>query len=297
MKKLISSFLLLFVLLVSGCQPASTTAPGNTPSPQSTNTRQPVTLRLAMLPILDALPIYVAQEKGYFEQAGLKVDFIPANSALERDQIMAAGQADGLINDLVSVVLYDRDQAKLQVVRFAQVASKDHPMFRIIASPHSGIKSPADLAGVEIGISQGSVIEYVTDRLLQAEGLSADQINTVAVPKIPDRLTLLENDGLKAATLPEPFSTQAINAGGTVIVDDSTHPEYGNSVISFTTSVIDAHPEAIKAFLAAVDKAVADINCFLRIKSRHTPATASRPRRSSMMSFPGRLISKLLPGR
>ncbi len=259
LKEKVTSILFLFVLLISGCAPGSAVT-SNAATQTPTNSEKPVTLRMAMLPILDALPVYVAQEQGYFQEAGLTVDFVPANSAMERDQIMAAGQADGIINDLVSVVLYDRDQVQLQVVRFAQVATKEHPMFRIIASPHSGIQNVADLEGVEIGISQSSVIEYVTDRLLQAEGLAQDKIQTIAVPKIPDRLTLLGNDGLKAATLPEPFSTQAIAAGGTVVLDDSSHPEYGNSVISFRKTVIDEHPQAIKAFLAAVDKAVAAIN-------------------------------------
>ena len=43
-------------------------------------------------------------------------------------------------------------------------------------------------------------------------------------------------------------------------MDDSAHPEYGFSIYSFRVSVIDAHPEAIKGFLAAIDEAVALIN-------------------------------------
>jgi len=35
---------------------------------------EPTTIRLAVLPILDALPMYVAQEQGYFEDENLVVD-------------------------------------------------------------------------------------------------------------------------------------------------------------------------------------------------------------------------------
>ena len=250
---------MLLTVLASGCQTMATPSPTSFSS-STAHLSEPVTLRMALLPILDALPIYVAQEQGYFKDAGIDVQFVPANSANERDQIMAAGQADGIINDLVSVVLYDRDQVQIQVVRFAQESTKDHPVYRIVASSQSGIHSVAELKNIQIGISQSSVIEYVTDRLLQAEGVPPDQIQTIAVPKIPDRLALLANNGLKAATLPEPFSSQAVLAGGNVILDDSSHPEYGNSVISFRKSVIDSHPEAITGFLTAVDRAVAAIN-------------------------------------
>jgi NitT/TauT family transport system substrate-binding protein len=249
-------FPIVLSIFLAACAPAAQT---QTPT-FGLDLAHPVIMRLALLPILDALPIYVAQEKGYFKTAGLQVEFVAANSAVERDQLMAAGQADGMINDLVSVVLYDRDQVTVQVLRFAQLASKGFPVYRIVASQQSGIQDVNGLRGVEIAISQGTVIDYVTDRLLTAAGLSPQEVKTIAVPKIADRLSLLANGGLKAATLPEPFATQAVKAGGKVILDDSGHPELGNSVISFRKSFIDANPAAVKAFLSAVDKAVADIN-------------------------------------
>jgi NitT/TauT family transport system substrate-binding protein len=217
-------------------------------------------LKIAVLPILEALPMYVAEQEGYFAANGVKVEFIPVQSAAERDQIMAAGQADGMINDLVSTLFYNKDQVQIQIVRFARTATPEFPQYRILAAGNSGIKTVQDLKGVPIGISEGSVIAYTTDRLLQAEGLKPDEIKTVAVPKISDRQTLLASGELKAANMPDPFSLLAISSGATVIVDDSKHPEYGNSVYSFRKAVIDEHQQAVKGFLAAVDKATADVN-------------------------------------
>jgi NitT/TauT family transport system substrate-binding protein len=104
------------------------------------------------------------------------------------------------------------------------------------------------------------VIAYTTDRLLQAEGLEPGQIQTVAVPRIPERLSLLASGELKAANMPDPFSLLAIQGGATVITDDSQHPEYGNSVYSFRKAVIDGQPEAVRGFLAAVDQAIEVVN-------------------------------------
>ena len=44
------------------------------------------------------------------------------------------------------------------------------------------------------------------------------------------------------------------------MLDDSKHPEYGFSVISFRKDVIDANPEAVKGFLAAIEEATALVN-------------------------------------
>jgi len=82
----------------------------------------------------------------------------------------------------------------------------------------------------------------------------------LAVPKIPDRLALLNSGELKAANLPDPLSSLAIQGGAKVIIDDTSHPEIGNSLISFSRRVVDEHPEAIKAFMAAVEQAAAEIN-------------------------------------
>jgi NitT/TauT family transport system substrate-binding protein len=219
-----------------------------------------VTLKIGVLPILDALPMYVADSQGYFAEQGVTVEFVPVASAAERDQLMQAGQIDGMINDLVSTMLYNKDQTQIVVVSFARIATADFPQYRVLAAKDSGIETVADLAGVPIGVSEGTVIEYTTDRLLEAEGLTSDEIVVLAVPKIPDRLALLDSGELQAANLPDPLSSLAIQSGAKVIIDDTSHPEIGNSLISFSKSVVDEHPQAIKAFMAAVEQAASDIN-------------------------------------
>ncbi len=221
---------------------------------------EPATLRLAVLPILDALPMYVAQEQGYFEENGVMVEFIPVGSAAERDQIMSAGQADGMINDLISTLLYNQDTTQIQVVSFARVATSEFPQYRILAAKDSGVDSVEGLKEVEIGISEGSVIEYTTDRLLEAEGFAPAEINTIAVPRIDLRMSLLDSGELEAANLPDPLASLAIQGGARPILDDSSHPEFGNSLISFRKAVIDGNPDAVRGFLAAIDQATLDIN-------------------------------------
>jgi len=232
-------------LVVAGCAPAPST---------------PMTIRIGVLPILDALPMYVAQTEGYFTEAGVTVDFVPVASAAERDQLMQAGEIDGMINDLVSTMLYNQHGRQIVVVRLARTATDEDPQYRILASKDSGLTTPADLAGVPIGISEGTVIAYVTERLLTAEGLAPEDIATVAVPKIADRMSLLDSGELRAATLPDPLSSLALQGGARLIIDDTAHPEYGNSLISFRAAFVDESPRAVGSFLAALEKAVQAVN-------------------------------------
>jgi NitT/TauT family transport system substrate-binding protein len=141
--------------------------------------QQAPALRIAVLPILDALPLYVAQQEGYFEAEGIPVDLIPAGSAAERDQLLQAGQVDGMINDLVALALANREGTNLVAVRYAMVATPEFRQFGILASGTSTLMVPGDLRHVPVGISEGTVIEYVTDRLLLAEGLLPSEIKTL----------------------------------------------------------------------------------------------------------------------
>jgi NitT/TauT family transport system substrate-binding protein len=239
--------IVLFAVLLSACGGA---APA----------KEDPALKIAVLPILDALPMYVAAAQGYFKDAGITVEFVPVASAVERDQVMQAGQVDGMINDLTSTVFYNKDAQKIAIVRFARTASADSPQFSLLAAKDSGITSPDQLKGVEIGISQGTVIEYLTQRILENAGLATDDIKTTNVPKIPDRLQLLSEGKLQAAVLPEPAATLAEQGGAIRVIDDSSLPSVGTSEISFSTNTLKSKPETVKKFLAAIEKATADVN-------------------------------------
>ncbi len=238
----------LAALLVAACGPAATP------------TMEPVTLKIAVLPIIDTLPMYVAQQEGLFAKHGVNVELVPVASAPERVQLEASGQVDGSINETLSVMQFNKDSVQMQAVRYALRPAAGYGHFFILASGQSGITSPEQLKGIEIGVSQGTVIEYVTERLLQAEGLAADEIVTVSVPKIPDRMALLASGELAAGTLPDPLGALAVQSGAVIVLDDSAHPEYGFSVYSFRKEFIDAHPEAVMNFLLAIDEAIALIN-------------------------------------
>jgi NitT/TauT family transport system substrate-binding protein len=218
------------------------------------------TLKIAVLPIIDTLPMYVAQQEGLFARYRVNVEFIPVASAPERDQLLAAGGADATINETLAVMLFNKENVQMQVVRYALRPTAGNGHFFILVSAQSGILSVDGLKGVEIGVSQGTVIEYVTERLLQADGFTSEEIKTIAVPKIPDRMALLASGELLAGVMPDPLASLVVSQGGVVVADDSSHPEYGFSVISFRKDVIDANSEAVQGFLAAIEEATGLLN-------------------------------------
>lgn len=235
---------LALLLLISGCGRQAGTPP----------------LRVGVLPILDTLPVFVARQERIFAEYDVEVELISVASAAERDQLLQAGKLDAIITDLVALALYNRDGPRVVAVRYAMRPTPAFPQFRVMTAPGSGISEPRELAGVPVGVSEGTVIEYVTHRLLEAEGLSADQVETVAVPKIPERMALLRAGELKAATLPEPLASLALQDGARVIADDSQHVDTSCSVYALRRKTVETRPEAVRGFLMAISQASAAIN-------------------------------------
>ncbi len=219
-----------------------------------------VTLKIGLLPIVDALPFYVAEARGFFGAGPERIVAVPVGSALERDQLLQAGEIDGVINEIVGVASFNRDKVQMRIIGMARAAEKGHPLFRVLAAPGSGLKLPADLSGVPIGVSLNTIIEYVTDRMLTGGGLKSEAIRKQSVPVIPERYQLLLQGQLRAATLPDPLGFSALSAGAVAITDDAALPRCSLSVLSFRSTALERKADAVRRFMAGWDQAVIAIN-------------------------------------
>ncbi len=217
-------------------------------------------LRVALLPILDSFPYYVADSEGYFSDAGVVVEAVPVASGLERDQLMQSAAIDGMLNEMITTANFNRIKVQVKSVISARKAYPDYPLFRVLSAPGNSRTSARDLAGIPVGISKNTIIEYVTDRLLQARGLKADMIVKKSVPIIPERYQLLLQGQIKAATLPDPLARSALEAGAGEIVDDSAYPRYSVSVLSFHVDSLKNKSRQVRLFLKAWDRAAAAVN-------------------------------------
>lgn len=269
MQRLIVTVLVLMALLMAACssEESTSSAPAEESASSEGAADNPAPsgkpIRLALLPVTDVIPFYVAADSGFFDEEGVQVELIPVSSAVERDTLIQTGEVDGQLSDLVSTVLTNAnggDELQIKVVRQGRVPFPEVPQFYIVSAAESGITDLEGLKGEEIGISENSVIEYITDRLLQLEGFTDEEIVTTNVPQIPTRYQLLSENQLSAAVLPDPLASLALLQGAHLILGDSTHPEVSQSVISFRTDVLESQAGDVAGVLRAYDKAVKAIN-------------------------------------
>jgi len=223
------------------------------------SSQEPVKVRFGVLPVLQALPLFVAEDKGLFEKAGIKVELIRFNTAAEKDIALSAGSIDGCFGDLVTPSVLRGNGRDVYMVATNYDTKNDRRMFGVLVKPKSTLKSIKDLAGVPVAVSSNSVIDYVTDELLKAGGVPADKIASIETKDIGIRMQMLLSGQVEAATLPEPLLTAAVAKGAILLADDAGLVT-SQTVLYFLGPFMKKHPKEIKAFLSAVNQANQLIN-------------------------------------
>lgn len=211
------------------------------------------TITIGVMGSVDAIPLVIAQEKGYFEEAGVEVQVEVFKAAKDRDAALQADALDGVLADQVAIAIYQNAGIDMKITGITD------GQFGLVAGANSGIASIEDIKGKKIGISENTVIEYTLDKILEDNGMTPDDVEKVVIPPMPNRLEMVNSGQIDAAIMPNPFSDAAEAAGGKTIEKIDNTGRY-ISVTAFKQDVIDTKEAELKAFYSAYDKAVEYLN-------------------------------------
>lgn len=214
-----------------------------------------MTLTLGLMPDVESAPFVVAELEGYYAAEGVTVKLIHFKSAKDRDSALQGGQLDGVVNDMVAVLLNNEGGIPMQVV------ARSNGRLALLGGQDAGITAltAEQLAGRELGLSLNTVMEYTADQMLLKAGQSVEAVQKVAVPQIPTRMEMLQGGRLDLAIMPDPFVSMALDSGATLLVD---YPELDHPAgsISFHRDVLDTKGEAVKAVMRAYRSATDAMN-------------------------------------
>ena len=167
----------LALVLLAGCVPAPA-APGGTGQEQeSPKPLTEITLAMGYIPSVQFAPLYVAQERGYFKDAGLDVTF---RYGFETDLLKLVGtdELQFMIGSGEETIL-GRSQGL--PVRYVMRWYRKFPSV-LFAKASQGIKSPADLAGKTVGVPGLFGANYVGwEALVYASKLDPRKVNLQSI--------------------------------------------------------------------------------------------------------------------
>lgn len=206
-------------------------------------------LSIGVLPDVDSIPLIIAQQQGYFENEGIKVNIEHFKSAKDRDSAFQAGKLDGAVSDVLAAAFAKEGGFDVMIT------SMTNGSYKLLVNKNAGISGIEGLKGKSIAISKNTIIEYTTDMMLKEGGISGDDVKKTVIPEIPVRLEMLQNGKVDSATLPDPLAAVAVK-NGAVLLNSTDKLNINPGVLIFTSGSIKSKTDEIKAFYRAYNKAV-----------------------------------------
>ncbi|MFK7860763.1 MAG: ABC transporter substrate-binding protein [Granulosicoccus sp.] len=143
----------------------------------SANATEKLTVLLDWFINPDHAQLILAQELGYFEEAGLVVELVePADPSLP-PKLVAAGKADIAVT--YQPQLHVQVAQGLPLTRFGTLVST--PLNSLVVLDDGPIKSIADLKGGKIGFSVGGFEDALLRAMLESHGLTLSDVELINV--------------------------------------------------------------------------------------------------------------------
>ncbi len=242
--------------------PGATVSAGSShePSPGTSDepSQEPValTVGLGFIPSVQFAPFYLADQAGYYAEAGVDVEF---QNKIDPDLVTLVGQGsiDVGLADGTSVI-----PAVSQGIPIKYVATIYGQFPSIVfAKASSGIATAADLEGKKLGIPGRFGSSWIMlQALLASANLTPDDLEIVEYPDFGQGAAVAQGavDAATGFANNEPVQLELTGEEVTVLRVDEITPLPGNGLIT-GTSTLETKSDAIAGFIVATLRAMEEI--------------------------------------
>ena len=197
-------------------------------------------------------PLYIARDKGFFEEEGLDVELVVMEDVKTRMPALAAGRIDVAVTTIDTVLAF---------------YSPEHPLSYLFALDDSrggdgivagkDIKTIADLKGKSIAFTEGSVSQFFLSVLLKDAGMKLSDVNALNM-SAGDAGAAFVAQKVDAAVTWEPWLTRGKDTDqGHVLVDSTTTPGLITDIMVTTNDMLEKNRPAMEGLYRAWSKAIA----------------------------------------
>ena len=229
-------------------------APDSSPSAAASPTLGPpdeITFMAGFKPQanLPFVGVYVAQEKGFFEEQNLKVNIEHVTTPGDNFRFLAAGEIQFTTADAQVVLEKHVSDPPIDIVSLALVGQRGQQGFAVLAD--SGIESPKDWAGKIAGYKGSQVTpDYLA--ILAANGVDRAGVQEVKVGFDPRVLAEKQVDIYPVFVSNEPDTLRKLGYETNVVeAADFGAPTLGLTYVAMRDYVAD-HPDVTQRFINAV---------------------------------------------
>lgn len=250
MKKIFTIFAAL-ILVLTACNNGDTTEKAGD-TDEKKKEKESVKFVLDWTPNTNHTGVYVAKEKGYFEEEGLDVEImLPGEASAE--QLIASGKAEFGISIQENIT-----EARVQDIPIVSIAAViQHNTSGFAAPVDKNITSPKDFEGKTYGGWGAPAEKAVISTIMKEEDADIDKVNIVNMGTA-DYFTAVKRDvdfawifygwtGIEAELRDEELNM-------IYLTDYTDKLDYYTPVIATSEEQIEKNPEMVEKFTHAVSK-------------------------------------------
>ena len=222
-------------------------------TPEATS-GEPVALRLAVSSWVGYGPLWLAEERGFFDEEGVSVELNLIEVSADRITAMQADRLDASATTIDTWTLFAAQGADLvQVLAVDESAGGDG----IVAKQE--IASIADLAGKTIAVQSASTSQFLLANALDEAGLSLDDVTLLDMSS-GDAGAAFVAGQVDAAVTWQPWLANARDTEfGHLLLDTTETPGLIVDTVAFRPQFVAENPEAVAGFVRAYYRAVDEI--------------------------------------
>jgi NitT/TauT family transport system substrate-binding protein len=213
--------------------------------------------------IIAYLPVTLAEELGYFKEAGVNVTVNDVQSGTKMAEALVGGSADIGFGSYEHV-LHLRPKG-LDVVCIMLINHTYGAVIGLTKERAAAYKSPADLKGYRMGvIAPGSALDVALQLLITKAGLTHEDVVSVGVGAGAGAIAAMKSGRLDGISHADPVISRLIQDGDIVpIVDTRTEVGikylynglFAGSAVLSKESVTKSHAHAVQAFMTQIIRA------------------------------------------
>ena len=205
----------------------------------------PQKAKVGVLRLSSSAPVFIAQDKGYFKEAGLDIELKFFDAAQPIAVATTSGDIDFGVTAFTAGLYNLAGKGTLKVIGGMSREKPGYPLIGYFASNNAyaaGLKTPKDLAGKRVAVTQtGSSFHYSLGLLADKYGFKLAEVKVLPLQSLSNAAAALKGETVDAALLPVSTARKLMDDGGAKLlgwVGDETPWQLG-AVFASTKTLTD----------------------------------------------------------
>ena len=246
MKQIISlAVTLTFLFACGGAENGTSSADGSMPADSAA-------LRVAVMPTLDCLPLFLASEHNMFRRAGIDVALVCFNAQMDCDTALISGYVGATVTDLVRTEHLRRRKVSTTCLTATDAS------WQLLSARTARIRRLPQIDDRMVGMARYSATDMLAALCIDSAKLKEERVYRIQVNDVGIRLNMLQNNIIDAALMPEPQATAARLSRAFLLADASRRFGLRLGVVAMRDSCLSA--SKADAFRRAYDEACDSLN-------------------------------------